>query len=205
MAAIASGLRPPLDIRVMARNETAILPTSRGSMPTAMSANRRIRSEVALVAPKSSLYSDQPTRPSSVDNLTKEKLRQPPSALRVSILVIRMVTWPWVASQRNDVGERIAAHDSLHIVFRNRGHKQRANSSAGAREMRRNDQVGCSPERVVFRQRFRVGHVEPGTRDDAGRQCLDQGEAVDDRPTCDIDQEGPALARIKRPRSEQAL
>jgi hypothetical protein len=49
-----------------------------------------MRSEVAFVAPKSSLYSDQPTSPSSVESFRKEKLRQPPSALRVSILVIRM-------------------------------------------------------------------------------------------------------------------
>src|SRR6186713_470321 len=75
-------------MRVMDRNDTAILPTSRGSMPMTSSAKRAISSVVALEAPKSSLYSDQPTNPSSVVSFRNEKSRHPASAFKVSTLAI---------------------------------------------------------------------------------------------------------------------
>src|SRR6476646_404740 len=117
-------------MRVMARNDTAILPTSLGSIPTAISAKRAIRLDVASRAPKSSLDSDQPTSPSSVDSFTNEKLRQPPSAVSVSILVMRMLG-PRAISQRDDVGERITPHEPFQVVLRDRSHALRTQWAAG--------------------------------------------------------------------------
>src|SRR5262245_43569147 len=146
-------------MRVMARNDTATLPTSRGSIPTAISANRAIRLDVASRAPKSSLYSDQPTNPSSVESLTNEKLRQPPSAVSVSILVMRMVS-PRAISQRDDVGERITPHDAFQVVLRDRSHALRTQRAAGAGHVWRQNKVGCAPQRMILGQRFGIGDVD---------------------------------------------
>src|SRR5262249_24626989 len=166
MAAIASWFTPPIDMRVMARNDTATLPTSRGSIPTAISAKRAIRLDVASRAPKSSLYSDQPTSPSSVETFTNEKLRQPPSAVSVSILVMRILA-PGQISQRDDVGERITPHEAFQVVLCDRGHALRPQRTAGAGHVRRQNEVGRAPQRMILRQRFGIGDVDRRSRDHA--------------------------------------
>src|SRR3954447_24258216 len=76
-------------MRVNALSVSPRRPTSRGSKPIATGANLRI-SSVTPPTPNASLYSDQPTRPSSVVTLRKESVRQPPSACRSSIEVMRI-------------------------------------------------------------------------------------------------------------------
>src|SRR3954454_18733681 len=67
--------------------------TARGSAPTSGSAMPWMTA-VRPRLPSASVYSDQPTRPSSVVIFRKEKLRQPASACRSSILAIFMAVPP---------------------------------------------------------------------------------------------------------------
>src|SRR6266568_3982141 len=83
MIAIACALRPPCDSRVMAWSVALLRPISRGSMPITTSANLRM-SAVRPPAPYPSLYSAQPTRPSSVTIFRNENTRQPASACSCS-------------------------------------------------------------------------------------------------------------------------
>src|SRR6476659_6509091 len=175
-------------MRVMARNDTAILPTSRGSIPTAISAKRAIRLDVASRAPKSSLYSDQPTSPSSVESFTNEKLRQPPSAVSVSILVMRMLT-PRAMSQGDDVGERVTPHEAFQVVLCDRSHALCPQRAAGAGHVRRQNEVRRAPQWMIFGQRFGIGDIDRRSCDHAFDQRIGERQAVNDRPPRDVDQE----------------
>src|SRR5919197_1465795 len=60
-------------------------------------------------------------------------------------------------------------------------------------EVRREDHVVEREQRMAFRQRLDVEHVEGGARDAACAQRLDEGALVDDGPARRVDEEGARL------------
>ena len=94
IAPMACWTTPPADVRRSACISATCASWARGSLPTRAGARRRI-SAVRPDPPNVSLYSLQPTRPSSVVTLTKSNARRPPSACSVSRLVIRIAPPRW--------------------------------------------------------------------------------------------------------------
>lgn len=58
--------------------------------------------------------------------------------------------------------------------------------------MRRDEHIRCVPQRVIFRQRLRVYHVQRGATDLLGLQCVDQRFLVDDLAARDVGDVRPA-------------
>src|SRR5712671_2239771 len=88
IAAIAIWLTPPAACRVAAYSRAEMASTGRGSRPIRNRSASFWITPVSPWAPYPSIYSDQPTMPSSVVIFRKELTRQPASQCRSSILVI---------------------------------------------------------------------------------------------------------------------
>lgn len=58
--------------------------------------------------------------------------------------------------------------------------------------MRRDQNVGCGPKRVILGQWLWIGHIQCCAADLLGFQCGNQCFLVDDLATCDVGDVGPA-------------
>ena len=103
MAPMACWITPPAAWRRTAYSRATCASQARGSLPMSSGASPSMTAETPR-PPKDSLYSLQPTSPSSVVILRKSRLRQPPSACSDSIFVIFM------ASPGDDVPLRDEQH-----------------------------------------------------------------------------------------------
>src|SRR3954463_15268125 len=96
--------------------------------------------------------------------------------------------------------ERLAGDEASEIAGCELRQAMQHGGGAEGGDMRRDDEIGTSPQWVFRRQRLRLRDIETGAGDLAAAQRGAERHRIDDTATRDVDQDGiaPAGGKLRR-------